>query len=79
MNKVLVSDLGAMHSYDMVAATFQAFGPCKCIMKKKEDFANIQFESPRAAEKAVEAMNGKDFFGKTIRVEIGESSGAARS
>ncbi|MCC5813903.1 MAG: RNA-binding protein [Leptospira sp.] len=78
-SKIYVGNLNFRISEEALRNSFSSFGNITEIRMIRDretgnfkGFAFISFETPESAQKAVSAMNGKDFEGRAIRVNIAE-------
>ena len=85
-SKVYVGNLSYRTTEDELMSKFSEFGgvsDVKIIMDREtgrsKGFGFITFESPEGAKGAIEALDGQDFGGRNIRVNIAKDDGGRRS
>ncbi|KAI8494346.1 sequence-specific mRNA binding [Branchiostoma belcheri] len=77
--KVYVGDLGQSGTKHELERAFSAFGPLRnvWVARNPPGFAFVEFDDPRDAKDAVDALDGRYLCGRRVRVEL--SHGMKRS
>ncbi|XP_078586452.1 serine/arginine-rich splicing factor 3-like isoform X4 [Branchiostoma floridae x Branchiostoma japonicum] len=77
--KVYVGDLGQSGTKHELERAFSAFGPLRnvWVARNPPGFAFVEFDDPRDARDAVDALDGRYLCGRRVRVEL--SHGMKRS
>lgn len=79
VSKIYVGNLNFRISEESIREKFSGFGTITDIRMIRDretgnfkGFAFITFEDPESAQSAITAMNGKDFEGRSLRVNLAE-------